>query len=273
MGRITETFRKLRRNNEKALVTFITAGDPDLQTTAVMIDELAAAGADCIELGIPFSDPMADGATIQLSSERALAAGTSLPDILAMVKMVREHTEVPLILMGYYNPVLSYGAERFTREAVEAGVDGVILVDLPPEEADGEGFSALARKQGLDVIFLLAPTSDEERISTVVKRGRGFIYYVSVTGVTGARKEISTSLAEETRRIRAVTGLPLVVGFGISDPRQAGVVAACGDGVVVGSALVKLFEDARGQELRDRVREFVSGLKEGIRTANDPAAG
>lgn len=272
MGRIAETFRKLRKNNEKALVTFITAGDPDLQTTADMIGELAAAGADLIELGIPFSDPMADGATIQLSSERALAAGTTLPAILAMVKDVRKHSEVPLILMGYYNPIFSYGAEKFVHDAVDAGVDGVILVDLPPEEADGEGFSRVAREQGLDIIFLLAPTSDEDRISKVIKRGRGFIYYVSVTGVTGARKDISASLAEETQRIRSATGLPLVVGFGISDPQQAGTIAAFGDGVVVGSALVKLFEETQGQELRDRVREFVSALKGGIRSVPGTAA-
>jgi tryptophan synthase alpha chain len=264
MGRIAETFRKLRKKNEKALVTFITAGDPDLATTATMIKEIAAAGADIIELGIPFSDPMADGTTIQRSSERALAAGTTVPGIFAMVTSVREHTEIPLILMGYYNPIFSYGPERFVTDAVTAGVDGVILVDLPPEEADAEGFTAMARERGLDLIFLLAPTSDEERISKVVKRGRGFIYYVSVTGVTGARKDISASLAEEVQRIRNATALPLVVGFGISDPQQAATVAAIGDGVVVGSALVKLFETCTGQQLQDKAREFVTALKSGI---------
>jgi tryptophan synthase alpha chain len=267
MGRIAETFKELRKKGAKGLVTFITAGDPNLETTAEMIRELEAAGADFIELGVPFSDPMADGPTIQLSSERALASGTTLPKILEMVRSVRTHTRIPIILMGYYNPVLSYGAQRFVDDAVESGVDGVIVVDLPPEEAEAEGLSAMARERGLDVIFLLAPTSDEGRVAKVVKSGRGFLYYVSVTGVTGARTEVSASLDEEVGRIRNATALPLVVGFGISDPRQAGTVALLGDGAVVGSALVKLFEQYRGTELRERVREFVSALKSGISSA------
>ncbi len=268
MGRLAETFRKLRKNDEKALVTFITAGDPDLATTADIIRELEHAGADIIELGIPFSDPMADGPTIQLSSERALAGGATLPKILEMVRSVRTTSKIPLVLMGYYNPIFGYGAEKFVADAVEAGVDGVILVDLPPEESDAEGFSALARKGGLDVIFLLTPTSDDARIAKVVKRGRGFLYYVSVTGVTGARKDISATLEEELKRIRNTTAMPLVVGFGISDPTQAGIVANLGDGAVVGSALVKLFEEFQGMELKEKVREFVSSLKSGIRAAS-----
>jgi tryptophan synthase alpha chain len=169
--------------------------------------------------------------------------------------------------MGYYNPVFYYGDERFVADAVEAGVDGIILVDLPPEEADAEGFSALAKKGGLDSIFLLTPTSDDSRIATVIKHGRGFLYYVSVTGVTGARTDISATLAEELKRIRTATAMPLVVGFGISDPVQAGTVAALGDGAVVGSALVKLFEEYRGVELKEKVRDFVASLKAGIRAA------
>jgi tryptophan synthase alpha chain len=267
MGRLTETFRKLRKNNEKALVTFITAGDPDLETTTEIIRELESSGADIIELGIPFSDPMADGPTIQLSSERALAGGATLPKILDMVRSMRKTSEIPLVLMGYYNPVFYYGTERFVADAVEAGVDGIILVDLPPEEADAEGFSALAKKGGLDCIFLLTPTSDDSRIATVVKHGRGFLYYVSVTGVTGARTDISATLAEELKRIRTATAMPLVVGFGISDPVQAGTVAALADGAVVGSALVKLFEEYRGVELKEKVRDFVASLKAGIRAA------
>jgi tryptophan synthase alpha chain len=267
MGRLAKTFMKLRKNNEKALVTFITAGDPDLETTTEIIRELESAGADIIELGIPFSDPMADGPTIQLSSERALAGGATLPKILEVVRSVRKTSEIPLVLMGYYNPVYFYGAERFVADAVDAGVDGIILVDLPPEEADAEGFSVVARKGGLDCIFLLTPTSDDSRITKVVTRGRGFLYYVSVTGVTGARKDISATLNEELQRIRKATAMPLVVGFGISDPTQAGTVAALGDGAVVGSALVKLFEEYRGMELKEKVREFVSSLKAGIRAA------
>jgi tryptophan synthase alpha chain len=264
MGRIANTFKELRKRDAKALVTFITAGDPDLVTTAEIVQDLAEAGADIIELGVPFSDPMADGPTIQLSSERAIAAGTTLTKILEMVRAVRKTTEIPIILMGYYNPVFCYGMERFVEDAVESGVDGVLLVDLPPEEAESEGFSALARQRGLDVIFLLAPTSDEVRIGTVVKRGRGFLYYVSVTGVTGARKDVSSSLGSEVQRIRSATDMPLVVGFGISDPCQACAAALHGDGAVVGSALVKYFEEYRGEELRHKVREFVSSLKTGI---------
>ncbi len=264
MGRIAATFKELKKKNEKALVTFITAGDPDLATTAEIIPELERAGADIIELGIPFSDPMADGPTIQLSSERALASQTTLPGILKMVSSLRQSSQVPIVLMGYYNPVFSYGIERFVTDAVAAGIDGVILVDLPPEEADAEGFYTLAREKGLDVIFLLAPTSDRQRIDRVTRKGRGFIYYVSVTGVTGARRDISASLSDEMRCVREATALPLVVGFGISDPQQAGACARQGDGAVVGSALVKLFENFRGQELKDNVRNFVSSLKRGI---------
>ncbi len=264
MGRIAATFRELKKKNEKALVTFITAGDPDLATTAEMIPELARAGADIIELGLPFSDPMADGPTIQLSSERALASKTTLPGILEMVRSLRQSSQVPIVLMGYYNPILSYGLERFVTDAVSAGIDGVILVDLPPEEADAEGFYTLAREKGLDVIFLLAPTSDRQRIDRVTRKGRGFIYYVSVTGVTGARKDVSASLGDEMRSVREATALPLVVGFGISDPQQAKACAQQGDGAVVGSALVKLFEKYKGQELKDNVRDFVAALKRGI---------
>jgi tryptophan synthase alpha chain len=267
MGRIAATFKELKKKNDKALVTFITAGDPDLATTAEMIPELERAGADIIELGIPFSDPMADGATIQRSSERALASGTTLSGILDMVRCLRQTSQVPIVLMGYYNPVLSYGVERFVTDAVSAGIDGIILVDLPPEEADAEGFYAIAREKGLDVIFLLAPTSDAQRIERVTRKGRGFIYYVSVTGVTGARKDVSASLGEEMCCLREAATLPLVVGFGISDPQQAGACARQGDGAVVGSALVRLFESFTGQELKDNVRDFVASLKQGIRDA------
>jgi tryptophan synthase alpha chain len=267
MGRITDTFKELRKHGRKALVTFITAGDPDLETTANMIRELAEAGADIVEIGVPFSDPMADGPTIQLSSERALASGTTLPSILGTISALRNDVSIPLILMGYYNPIFSYGAERFVTDAVNAGVDGIIIVDLPPEEADAEGFHAFARDKGLDLIYLLSPTSDQERINKVARKGRGFIYYVSVTGVTGARQDISLTLGNEVRQIRDATALPLVIGFGISDPAQAGDCARIGDGAVVGSALVKLFEQYKGTELVARVRESVSSLKLGIISA------
>lgn len=270
MNRITKTFRRLGEKGEKALVTFITAGDPDMASTVEMITELEKAGADVIELGMPFSDPMADGATIQLSSERALAAGATLPGILDAVKSARRNTDIPIILMGYYNPIFLYGIESFAEDAAGAGVDGVLIVDLPPEESEAEGFTRTARKHGLDVIFLLAPTSGDDRIEKVIKLGRGFLYYVSVTGVTGARKEVSSSLCKEVSKIREKSTLPVVVGFGISDPDQAGEVAMIADGVVVGSALVKYFEKYRGSELREKVADFVSSLKAGIRSATAP---
>jgi tryptophan synthase alpha chain len=262
VSRIVKTFAALKAKQEKALITFITAGDPDLGTTGSLILELSRSGADIIELGVPFSDPMADGPTIQKSSERALAAGATLPGILTMVKSVRRSTDVPIILMGYYNPVFLYDIRRFVADAVAAGVDGVLLVDLPPEEATE--FKSVAESGGLDVIFLLTPTSDESRISKVACLGSGFIYYVSVTGVTGIRTSVADTVYADVRRIKQQIDLPVVVGFGISDPAQAGQAAANADGVVVGSALVKLFEDAAGEELKHRLGEFVAALKAGI---------
>ncbi len=262
MSRIAHVFDELKSSGKKALVTFITAGDPDLAVTGELIPLLAESGSDIIELGVPFSDPMADGPTIQLSSERALAAGTTLPNILSTVKSVRTRTQVPIVLMGYYNPILMYGLDRFAADAAAAGVDGVLLVDLPPEEA-GE-FKACADRHGLDVIFLLTPTSDEARIRTVVRCARGFIYYVSVTGVTGARSGVETTVAGNVAAIKEKTSIPVAVGFGISSPDQAASVAASADGVVVGSAIVKLFEQHRGEALKEAITTFVSSLKQGV---------
>jgi len=262
MSRIALKFDSLAQQGKKALITFITAGDPDLAATEELIPALERAGADIIELGVPFSDPMADGPTIQLSSERALAAGTTLAKILAMVKSVRRHTQVPLLLMGYYNPIFCYGPERFLADAAEAGVDGVLLVDLPPEEAGD--FKSLADRHGVDVIFLLTPTSDKARIDKVARLGSGFIYYVSVTGVTGARQSVDSSVFDAVAGIKSQVRLPLAVGFGISTPDQAARVAGVADGVVVGSAIVKLFETSGGDVLKGKVTEFVTALKAGI---------
>ena len=262
MSRIAEKFKELGAKREKALITFITAGDPDLTATEECILEMEGGGADIIELGVPFSDPMADGPTIQKSSERALAAGTTLPKILAMVKSVRRHSRIPIVLMGYFNPVFLYGARKFAADAAAAGVDGVQLVDLPPEEA-GE-FKDAASSAGLDLISLLTPTSDEKRIEKVAGLGSGFIYYVSVTGVTGVRQSVADSMFEKVEGIRKLIPLPVAVGFGISDPAQAGSVARVADGVVVGSAIVKLFEKFQGKELKEHLRTFVSELKGGI---------
>ncbi len=262
MDRLTRLFTTLRKQKGKALVTFITAGDPDLATTEEMIPLLEEAGADIIELGMPFSDPMADGPTIQLSSERSLAAGTTLEGVLATVRKVRATSAVPIILMGYLNPIHAYGYGRFAKDAAEAGVDGVLLVDMPPEESDE--FIKAANIHGLNVIFLLTPTSDKTRISTVSKLGRGFLYYVTVTGVTGARQDVSTTLTAELDRIRNKVKLPIVAGFGISTPQQAASVACLADGVVVGSAIVKLFQQFSGNKLKSEVKRFVGELKKAI---------
>ncbi|OGT98098.1 MAG: tryptophan synthase subunit alpha [Geobacteraceae bacterium GWC2_48_7] len=262
MQRLETRFKELEKNRQKALITFITAGDPDLATTEQMIHTLEKAGADIIELGMPFSDPMADGPVIQLASERALAAGTTLTEILATVGKVRVNSQIPIILMGYLNPIHAYGYARFAQDAVAAGVDGLLLVDMPPEEATD--FLKLADKAGLKLIFLLAPTSDSSRVSAVADSGRGFVYYVTVTGVTGARKEVSTTLASELDTIRRYIKIPVVAGFGVSTPEQAAAVATAADGVVVGSAIVRLFQQYSGLELEKKVEEFVTSLKKAI---------
>ena len=263
-SRLAQRLAELKKTDSKALVTFITAGDPDLATTEEMIHLLEDAGADIIELGVPFSDPMADGPTIQLSSERALAAGTTLTAIIETVRNVRRSSSIPIVLMGYLNPIHAYGCERFSRDAAEAGVDGILLVDMPPEESAELLHSA--DTHGLDVIFLLTPTSDKSRIDTVNRLGRGFIYYVTVTGVTGARQAVSETLAAELTRVRKDVTLPVMAGFGISTPEQAAQVAALADGVVVGSAIVKLFQQHTGTKLRSELKLFVSELKRAVST-------
>ncbi len=257
--RIAARFAELKKKGEKALVAFVTAGDPDLEFTARLLPRLAQAGADIIELGMPFSDPMADGPTIQRASERALASGTTLTGLLEMLRSVREQVPVPVVMMGYSNPVHSYGWQRFAKDALAAGLDGLLLVDLPPEEA-GE-LRAAARASGLDLIMLLAPTSDAARIKKVSRSGSGFIYYVTVTGVTGARQSVSSSLDTELANLCSQVKLPVVAGFGISTPEQARQVAGLADGVVVGSAIMRLFEQYQGDELLEQVESLVVGLK------------
>ncbi len=261
-SRIHNRFNQLHKQGGKALVTFVTAGDPDLTTTAALLPRMAAAGADVIELGIPFSDPMADGPTIQRASERALANGVTLEAVLTMVSSVRDQVSAPIVLMGYSNPIYSYGWQRFAQDAVKAGIDGLLLVDLPPEEA-GELLPA-AKAAGLEIIFLLTPTSDQTRIKQVSRCGSGFLYYVTVTGVTGARQSVSSSLEDELKTIRNAIKLPVVAGFGISTPEQAAQVAASADGVVVGSAIVKLFEQYQGEQLLTEVTGLIKSLKDAI---------
>ncbi len=264
MSRIKKTFSRLRKKNETALIPYIMAGDPDLATTKTLILELEKAGADIIELGAPFSDPLADGPTIQKAAIRSLMHHTSIADVLGLVADVRKVSSIPLIIMTYYNLIFHYGEERFANDAAAAGLDGMILPDLPPEEAGA--LIPSAKKAGLDTIFLLAPTSTEERIKLVCKAAQGFVYYVSLTGVTGARAGVQSSVEEALRKIKSVTDKPVAVGFGISTPDQAAQIARWGaDGVIVGSALVKVIEEyGSSPELIEKTTAFARALKQGV---------
>jgi tryptophan synthase alpha chain len=270
--RISRRFAALRQQGRSGLITFITAGDPDLGTSMDILRRLPAAGADLIELGIPFSDPMADGPAIQAASQRALRAGQTLRRTLGMVAAFRQADgETPIILMGYYNPIYSYGAAAFAADAKRAGVDGLIIVDLPPEEADEVFLPASAA--GLDVIFLAAPTTDDARLPRVLAHARGFLYYVSITGVTGTRSAEAEEVEAALARIRQHTILPIAVGFGIRTPDQAATIAAAADAAVVGSALVAEIERGLGENgsphpgLVDRVINLVASLAQGVRRA------
>ncbi|MCX7918534.1 MAG: tryptophan synthase subunit alpha [bacterium] len=265
MSRIQHKFEITKQENRAALIAYITAGDPDLGTTEKLVLALAESGADIIELGIPFSDPIADGPTIQKASQRALARGTQLRNVIALVKELRNQTQIPLVFMSYYNPILQYGIEKFAQDGVNAGLDGVIVPDLPPEEAN-ELIQA-SRKTGLDTIFLLAPTSTPARIKLVAKSSSGFVYYVSLTGVTGVRKQVATDIAASIRKIKRLTDKPVAVGFGISNPAQVRQIVNWGaDGVIVGSAIVNLIEQNIGkQDLVHQVAKFVKRLAQGTK--------
>lgn len=263
MSNISSTLRSLKEQGKKALVTFITAGDPDLETSEKIVHTLVESGVDLIELGFPFSDPMADGPTIQLASERALASGTTLHGVLEMVARIRRHCNTPIILMGYFNPVFCYGPEAFARDAATAGVDGLLLVDLPPEEA-GE-LHPLLKDAGIDLITLLAPTTGAERSAQLAAAGEGFLYYVSMTGVTGSKQVDVEAIATAVSELKTLSPVPVAVGFGISTPADAGAVAGIADAVVVGSALVKLIaEKSASADLLDAVGSFVRALKKAI---------
>lgn len=235
--RIGRRFEKLKAEGRAGLVTFTTAGDPDLETSAKILDGIAEAGADLIEIGVPFSDPMADGPAIQASSLRAIKAGMNLRKTLAMVAEFRKKDDdTPIILMGYYNPIYIYGVDQFLIDAKKAGVDGFIVVDLPPEEE--QEFCLPAISAGLNFIYLTAPTTDDERLPRVVEHASGFIYFVSILGITGTRAANASDVATHVKRIKNHSDLPVCVGFGIRTPEQAAEIAAVADGVVVGSALV-----------------------------------
>ena len=259
-NRITATFDRLRRQGEKALIPYLMAGDPSLADTEALVVALEKAGADLIEIGVPFSDPIADGPVIQKAAQRALRAGTSLRGILRTVKSLRTKTQVPLILMTYYNAIMAMGEQKFCHEAVQAGVDGVIIPDMPPEEA-GPLQQASAQK-GPYLIFLLAPTSTAERKAEVIKRTSGFIYYVSVTGITGAKLRDVASIKRHVRALQKKAKKPVAVGFGIATPDDARQIAAFSDGVIVGSALVRKIEKLqRSPDLIHGVSRFTASLK------------
>jgi tryptophan synthase alpha chain len=266
MSRIKKTFAELKKRGEAALIPFITAGDPDLGATLKIMHALEAGGADCIELGIPFSDPTADGPVIQRSSERALRNPNSLPEIFRMIRDFRSGSEVPIVLFGYFNPIFCFGVEKFARQAAAAGADGVLCVDLPPEES-GE-LQRWTDATGLDLVFLLSPTSGPQRIGLVARKGRGFIYYVSVTGVTGARRSLDGDVRAQVERVRKVSALPVGVGFGISTPQQAAWIASFADAAVVGSALIERIETAKGSNAKAKqAGAFIARLKTAMRRA------
>jgi tryptophan synthase alpha chain len=269
MSRIKNTFAALAAQGKKGLIPFITAGDPDPAKTVDFMHALAAGGADVIELGVPFSDPMADGPVIQRSSERALARGVSLRHVLADVKRFRERDDkTPVVLMGYANPIERMGAEAFAAAAKEAGVDGVLVVDYPPEES--AGFAEQMRSAGIDPIFLLAPTSTDERVAAVGKVASGYVYYVSLKGVTGAANLDVSSIASKMPAIKSRVPLPVGVGFGIRDAQAARAVAEVSDAVVIGSRIVQLLEEVPAEAAEETLTRFIAEVRralDGVSTA------
>ncbi|HXZ36083.1 MAG TPA: tryptophan synthase subunit alpha [Thermodesulfobacteriota bacterium] len=264
MERIEKRFSELRKKGEKALVVYLTAGYPDLATSRDLILALDAAGADVLELGVPFSDPTADGPSIQRASQKALQNGTSLPRILGLVENLRPSTEMPVVLFSYYNPILAYGNDRFARQAGDAGADGVLVVDLPAEEA-GE-LKKHTDPAGLNFISLVAPTTDAGRMRQIVKGASGFIYYISLTGVTGTGRPQVQEIRQNVSRIKKVTQVPVVAGFGVSTPAQAREIGAETDGIVVGSAFIRLVEEkAEKAGLQKAAYAFARRFKKALR--------
>ena len=258
MTRIGASFESLAGKGKKAFIAFVTAGDPSLDRTVEIAAELEEAGVDILELGVPFSDPLADGPVIQRASERALGRGTTLVSVLEAVRRVRARSDLPLLLFSYMNPLLRYGLSRLASDAAAAGVDGVLVTDLPPEE--GGEWIACARRVGLDTVFLAAPTSPEARLKRVADSSRGFVYAVSRTGVTGERDAISGDAAGVVARLKAITPTPVALGFGISTPEQVRAAAEVADGVVVGSAIVRFLEETPAGDLGAMVRRLRSGM-------------
>jgi len=265
--RIQSLFDRLKNEGRAALIAYITAGDPSPERTPALVAALERGGADLIELGVPFSDPIADGPVIQRGADRALRAGTNLTNVLEIARRIRQTSEIPLLLFTYLNPVFQYGFEKLARDAKAAGIDGCLLTDVSVEEA--AQYVKVMRASGLDTVFLAAPTSTERRLRLVAEYSSGFVYLVSRSGVTGERAELSASVEPLIRSMRGITSAPLAVGFGISTPEQAAAVAKKADGVVVGSALVRLIEQGAGE---DRLEAFARSLREGMARTREVVA-
>jgi tryptophan synthase alpha chain len=265
MNRIIEKFNQLKKARKKGFIVYIGAGDPNLAATRELALAFDKAGVDVLELGVPFSDPLADGLVNQLAAQRGLESGTTPPKILDTVKSVRKQSDVPIVLYIYFNLIHKVGMGEFIQDAARAGVDGLLVLDLPPEESGN--YEALMKKNGLCNIYLVAPTTPEDRMEFIVKRGSGFIYYVSREGVTGMQKQIAANLASQVAKIRAHTDLPIVVGFGVSNPDQAKLVAQNADAVVVGSAVVnQIAEHGKSKTLVKRTGAFVKSLADAIKS-------
>jgi len=263
VGRIADAFKSARKENRAALVIYLCAGDPDLSTTADLVVAAAEAGADVIELGVPFSDPTADGPAIQRAAERSLRGGTTLAKVLDTVRAIRGRTDVPILLFGYYNPILAYGEKKLVDDAADSGADGFLVVNLPPEESDGLRGPAI--EKGLDFVPLVAPTSNPERISKAADAATSFIYYVSMTGVTGSKAADLASASERAGALQRELGRPVAIGFGVKTKEDVSTVAPHVDGVVVGSAVVGVIEEAVSPaEAVASVRELVSELTQGL---------
>jgi len=265
MNRIVAKFDHLKAAGKKALIVYIGAGDPDLAATYDLALAFDRAGVDVLELGVPFSDPLADGLVNQLAAQRGLEAGTTPPKLLATVAKLREHTQIPIVFYIYFNLIHKVGLAKFIDQAAAAGVDGLLVLDLPPEES--ENYEGLMKKAGLCHIYLVAPTTPEDRIETIVKRGSGFIYYISREGVTGMQTQVASNLPAQVARLRAHTTLPIAVGFGISNPAQAQAVAQEADGCVVGSAVVnQIAEFGKSPDLAVRLGAFVKSLADAVKS-------
>jgi len=258
-NRINKVFNKLKANKQKAFIAYITAGDPNLKVTERVIPVLRDAGADMIEIGLPFSDPLADGPTIQEASQRALAGHVTLDKVFSMVKRLRRHVQIPLIFMTYYNPVFYYGEKKFLQRCAQYGIDGVIIPDLPPEEASN--LIVIGRKENVATIFLASPTTTKDRFKKIGRFSNGFIYYISLTGVTGIRRNLPKEIVKNIKNIKRLTNKAICVGFGISTPQQVLAVAKNADGVIVGSAIVKrLAQFGDSKNLERHIYHFVEKL-------------